>query len=65
MGAPEIVPFSARKEATSFAAINGGTVMRLDDIPDGAVLAPVALVENSDDADFERRQRALSRKLGE
>lgn len=65
MGAPEIVPFSAQEEATAFAQINGGKVMRLDDIPDSAVLAPVSLDGDTDDTDFDSRQRALSRKLGE
>lgn len=65
MGALEIVPFSDRSKASAFAELNGGQLMRLDDIPDAAVLAPVVLDGDSDDADFEDRLRALSRKSGE
>lgn len=65
MGAPELVPFSDAAKAETFAADNGGAVMRLADIPDDAVLAPVALEGDSDDADFEQRLRALSRNSGD
>lgn len=65
MGAPELVPFSAPTDAVEFARMNGGEVMRLDEIPDNAVLAPVALTGDADDADFENRLRALSKELGE
>jgi copper chaperone NosL len=65
MGALEIVPFSDKTEATTFAKINGGQVMRLSEIPDDAVLAPVVLDGNSDDADFDKRLHALSRNLGD
>lgn len=65
MGAPEIVPFLKRDDAAAFADKNGGEVMQLAEIPDSAVLAPVELDGKTDDADFENRQRALSRKLGE
>ncbi|MEY8097792.1 nitrous oxide reductase accessory protein NosL [Falsihalocynthiibacter sp. S25ZX9] len=65
MGAPEIVPFLKPEDANKFAKTNGGQVMNLAEIPDSAVLAPVVLDGNTDDADFETRQRALSRKLGE
>lgn len=64
MGAPEIVPFSDRPKATVFAAINGGQVMQLAEIPDNAVLAPVILDDDADDAEFNSRLRALSRKPG-
>ncbi len=68
MGAPELVPFSDAAKATQFADVNGGQVMRLADIPDDAVLAPVVLapvVLNGDgeDADFSTRLRALSQKM--
>lgn len=65
MGAPELVPFSDPAKASIFATLNGGKVMRLADIPDDAVLAPVALGGDSDDADFEKRLRALSRPSGD
>lgn len=65
MGAPELVPFSKSQDAIEFAHLNGGDVMHLADIPDQAVLAPVVLDGGTDDAEFDSRQRALSRKLGE
>ncbi|KPN64753.1 copper chaperone NosL [Aliiroseovarius crassostreae] len=65
MGAPEVVPFSNVAKATDFATKNGGTVMRLADIPDSAVLAPVVLDGEETDSDFEDRLRALSRGNGE
>ena len=64
MGAPELVPFSDAAKAAAFAAANGGQVLKLAEIPDDAVLAPVALDGDSDDADFEQRLRALSRTSG-
>lgn len=62
MGAPEVVPFSARPDADAFAAANGGTVMQLDDIPDRAVLAPVAPTsdKSADEGDYAARLRALT-----
>lgn len=65
MGAPEIVPFSNAEKAATFAELNGGQVMRFDDIPDDAALAPVALDGDEDDADFDKRLRALSRTSGD
>ncbi|QYX56109.1 nitrous oxide reductase accessory protein NosL [Roseovarius sp. SCSIO 43702] len=70
MGAPELVPFSDREAARAFAAANGGTVMTLDEIPDAAVLAPVELIQDSDDPDsddstFQERLRDLSDKIGD
>ena len=65
MGAPEVVPFSEQTKATEFAAENGGNVMRLADIPDSAVLAPVALDGEEPESDFQDRLRALSRENGE
>ncbi len=41
MGAPELVPFGERAKAEEFAASRGGTVLKLEDIPAEAVLAPV------------------------
>ncbi len=65
MGAPEIVPFSDLDDAAEFAAANGGRVMRLNAIPDSAVLAPVELDGDSDDTEFQDRLRNLSRTVGE
>jgi len=62
MGAPELVPFSDPTRAADFAADHGGQVMRLAEIPDSAVLAPVELegdIGAGDDADFLDRLRAL------
>ncbi len=66
MGAPEAVPFSTREAAETFRAAEGGTLMRLSEIPDDMVLAPVEDMglsgeDGADDADFESRLRALSR----
>ncbi|WP_324753294.1 nitrous oxide reductase accessory protein NosL [Roseovarius sp. Pro17] len=65
MGAPEIVPFTDLQTATEFTQENGGQIMRLAEIPDSAVLAPVELNGDSGNADFEDRLRSLSRKVGE
>ncbi|MFV2054394.1 nitrous oxide reductase accessory protein NosL [Aliiroseovarius sp. YM-037] len=65
MGAPEIVPFSDPEKATAFAKANGGDVMPLAEIPDSAVLAPVVLDGDADDADFNERLRNLSRTSGD
>ncbi len=43
MGAPEMVPFGSEEAARDFAASRGGEVMRLDDIPAEAALAPVEM----------------------
>lgn len=62
MGAPEVVPFSARADADAFTAQHGGDVMQLDDIPDAAVLAPIApgSDETADEGDYAARLRALT-----
>ena len=44
MGAPELAPFSNAEDAEAFAAENGGTVLRLADIPADAVLGAVETV---------------------
>ncbi len=49
MGAPETVPFATRAGAEAFAAEHGGEVMRLDDIPIEAVLAPIDLTSTETD----------------
>lgn len=41
MGAPEAVPFAQENDAMNFAKANGGTVVRLPEIPDAYVLSPV------------------------
>ncbi|APG49193.1 nitrous oxide reductase accessory protein NosL [Phaeobacter porticola] len=65
MGTPEIVPFADVTKANSFAVKNGGQVMRLTQIPDAAVLTPVVIDGDSDDADFEQRLRKLARTSGD
>lgn len=62
MGAPETVPFGTQAEADAFADAEGGTVMRLDDIPDDQVIAPVETAPEGDEADFQSRLRALSQQ---
>ncbi len=62
MGAPELVPFSKRKQAEAFVAQHGGAVLSLKDIPDAAVITPVDSAPQ--DADFDARLRALSAKTG-
>ena len=41
MGAPETIPFGNEAAARAFAEDNGGEIVRLNDIPDAYVLAPV------------------------
>ena len=65
MGTPETVPFADTEKAHKFAELNDGEVMRLAEISDDAVLAPVVLDGDTDDADFSKRLRALSRNLGD
>jgi len=43
MGAPEIAPFDSEQSARDFTARHGGTVMRLGEIPEEAVLGPVEI----------------------
>jgi copper chaperone NosL len=66
MGAPELVPFSDAADAGVFADQYGGVVMGLADVPDSAVIAPVADVDPAgsaeDDKDFKGRLRALSQR---
>jgi copper chaperone NosL len=40
MGAPEAVPFASDAAARTFAAANGGEIVRLDSVPDAYVLGP-------------------------
>lgn len=48
MGANEAVPFATEPGAESFLAKHGGTLARLDDIPDSYVLGPVDLMPMPD-----------------
>ena len=48
MGAPELIPFTDRAAADSFALRNGGALLSLGDIPDDAVLAPVEFQIDAD-----------------
>lgn len=65
MGAPELVPFASLEEASAFAERRGGRVVSLSEVPDTAVIAPVAPDRGTepDDADFQRRLKALSEKI--
>lgn len=61
MEAPELVPFARAEDAAAFATTRGGRVLRLPDISDTAVLAPVEIgAEPGGDADFQARLQALS-----
>ena len=48
MGAPELVPFSARQKAEAFVAENGGDIRDLAQIEDEDVLSPVEFVTDAD-----------------
>lgn len=48
MGAPELVPFSARQKAEAFAAENGGEIRELAQIEDEDVLTPVEFATDAD-----------------
>lgn len=65
MGLPETIPFGTEAGAQELAAAEGGTVLRLADIPDDMVLAPVIAPDEADEADFESRLRALSQSIEE
>ena len=47
MGAPEIAPFGTFDQATTFADTHGGEILRLDEIPTDAVLAPIEFESTS------------------
>lgn len=66
MGAPETIPFGTLAQAEAFASDEGGRVLRLDEITDDMVLAPVDIMplDGDDDTDFEQRLRALGRPIG-
>lgn len=67
MGAPEAVPFSSRERAEAFAQAEGGHVLKLADIDDHDVLAPVddSAGTAGDDAEFNARLQALQNKAGD
>ena len=44
MGAPELAPFETEEAARDFAALHGGELMRLDQIPAEAVLGAVEII---------------------
>ncbi|CAG0984155.1 MAG: copper resistance protein CopZ [Rhizobiaceae bacterium] len=48
MGAPELVPFSARQKAEAFVAENGGEIRELAQIEDEDVLTPVEFATDAD-----------------
>ena len=50
--------YAAWEKAGAFATLNGGQIMRLDDIPDDAVMAPVVLDGDNSNANFDDRLRA-------
>jgi len=43
MGAPELTPFETEQAARDFAALHGGELMRLSEIPEEAVLGAVEI----------------------
>lgn len=65
MGAAEMVPFSRREDAASFAVTHGGAIMTAAEIPDDAILTPEKQVsQNNDDSDLLRRLKAVRQTGG-
>ena len=64
MGAPEIVPFSNRADADSFAAEHGGQIVALADVTDADVLTPQGSQTDTDESDIANRLRKLSSLQG-
>ena len=65
MGAAELVPFSRRDAAADFAGKNGGQVLRLEEVPDAAVLGPALPVAEGGGAEgYRERLKALSHANG-
>lgn len=64
MGLSDLVPFADPSAAAAFASRWGGRVVRMDEVPDDAVLAPQAGTAPDggagEDAEFKARLRALS-----
>ena len=48
MGAPELVPFGQVQDAEAFAVTNGGTILKLSEIPDAAVLGAIERVSSAE-----------------
>lgn len=65
MGLPETIPFGTESAAQALATAEGGTVLRLADIPDDLVLAPTVAIDAADESDFAARLRALSQTIEE
>ena len=63
MGAPELAPFADPAKARAFAALHGGSVMGLKEIPDSA-LSPLPPDAAEGDDDFARRLKSLSGPKG-
>ena len=67
MGADEMVPFASEAGAQAFATKHGGKVLRANDIPDTAVLAPAtgtAPIAAPDDADADYLDRLKAATKG-
>ena len=62
MDAPEVVPFADPAKARAFAALHGGKVLALQDIPDSALTSGAGGTDT--DADYAARLRILSRPGG-
>ena len=55
MGAPELVPFSDEAKAEEFVALRGGRILRMGEIRDSDVLAPVNQTPADPDSDYRKR----------
>ena len=64
MGVAEMVPFGDPKKAADFAALHGGKVMTLAQIPDRDVV-PDEVAGTDDDEDYSKRLRSLGQKTGD
>lgn len=65
MGAPELIPFGSEEAARAFVQANGGSVMRLDEVPADLALAPAGPVTDAtggdaEDPDYLARLEALA-----
>lgn len=65
MGLPETIPFGTRSAADTMAEAEGGSVLRLAEIPDDMVLSPTVAPDAADESEFESRLRALSQTIEE
>ena len=63
MGVQELVPFASREKAQDFMRDHGGSVMRLAEVPDTAVIAPDNH-HDDDDSQFRHRLQELSDRSG-